>query len=324
MASTNAAVANSGDDDRPRRFAAKPDDPAMHRVLDELVAMRKKAVILGFPCPPAFNDAPSKSIFYPSLGRITHLKSFQFQCIRPAGDTKANYCWIEAPESGSLLHHYQFTPSVEPQAVPFSPSLSKADALEKCKSFAGLLTRQQGIFYVTQDIEFVQDINLANAAAPNTGAYWRAHFQRVSKGGIRILEDGLTVSIVEKIGLRSFLNTCLASIDIPANEKPLVKQDEVAGIAETYAQRVKNEGPAVKGHFGQHRLSQRPERCDLLITCPNDILTCRDFSDIKRKEPARLVWVFTFRLADPKNKLASGVLLIYIDALTGALLGGMC
>ncbi len=311
-------------DDRPRSFTISATDPAYLKAIETLRDTAKEAKRLSFPYVLRFSESPLKSVLYPNLPRVGKIKSFQIPCSEEAPTTKGVYWWIKVIAEGNSLYQFDLSPPERPQPKPFIPRLSKDEALAKCQSFTTLLTKGTLIQLRENGIQFVQDFNYAHEEAPHVGAFWRASFQRVSKTGIPVFGDTVNVSLDEQFGLRHFQNACLAQLAIPADEKPSVRKETATKEAITFAQWVKNEGPAVKGYFGQHALDKTPLATELLIVRPTDILTCVDMHELQHDGKAVLAWVVTFKLVDPKGKLAPGVLHIYIDAVTGKFVGGVC
>lgn len=314
----------AADDDRPRPFTASATDPAYLKAITTLRDTAQEAKRLLFPEVPRFSEGPLKSVLYPNLPRVGEIKSFQIPCPEEAPSTKGIYWWIKVFADGNSLYQFDLSPPEKPQPKPFIPKLSKDEALAKCQSFIALLINGEPIHLKENGIQFVQDFNYTHEATPYVGAFWRASFQRISKTGIPVFGDTVSVSLDEQFGLRHFQNACLAQLSLPPDEKPSVPKETATKEAIIFAQRVKNEGPAVKGYFGQHALDKTPVATELMIVRPTDILTCVDMHELKRDGKAVLVWVVTFKLTDANGKLAPGVLHIYIDAVTGKFAGGVC
>lgn len=310
-------------DYKPQSFAAKSDDPALLKAIAVIRGTTVEAKRLGFPETLPFDERPLKSVFYPRLGFAEHIKSFQIPCVEMTGANGVDW-WIDILEDGLILHEFLFSPPVRPQAKPFVPNLSKDEAVKKCRGFLALLFKDANIHLKENEIEFAQDMNYANRSAPYRSAHWRAMFQRVSKTGIPVMEDSVSVWLDERFGLRLFKNDCLSQLAIPADEKPLVSKETATKEAMIFAQRVKNESPAVRGYFVQFTLDKTPVATELMICRPNEILTCSDFHGLKRGSTSVLVWAITFKLTSPNGRLAPGMLQIFIDAVTGRFVGGVC
>lgn len=313
----------SGDEDpRPLNFDSK--DPAYIKVIETLQETTEKAKEIGFCASVRFDSHPLKSVFYPTLGKVKGVKSFQIASAESSLNPKAVYWWIDTSEDGTLLLKYDFAPPDQPQPIPFTAAFSETESSNRCQNFIDLLLESTDIKLQKGEIKFVQHVNYGNKEGPYIGAYWRASYQRVSNKGIPILGDSLSICIDEKYGLRNFYNDSLTVLDIPQNEEPQFSKDAATRAAIILAQQVKIEGPAVKSYYGLHQLETIPLATDLMIACPTDILTCSDFHVLKRDKKAVLVWVVKFRLSDPSGKRAPGMLLIYIDAITGKFAGGIC
>jgi hypothetical protein len=79
--------------------------------------------------------------------------------------------------------------------------------------------------------------------------------------------------------------------------------------------------PAFSGFYSQHELAPKPEAVDLVVARPNDALTST--SGVKYEKFGVLVWAFTFRLTGrPPAVRIPAALTVFVDALTGKLVGG--
>jgi hypothetical protein len=313
----------SAADRKPQSFTVGADDQALLRTISAIKEVTAEAKRLGFPEELRMDQQPLKSVFYPELGLAERIKSFQMRCLGSNGDNKGHW-WIDVREDGLALHEFLLSPPVNPQATPFIFKLTEDEVVTKCRGFLVLLLKDPNLRLELSAIQYVQEMNYANKAKPYQGAHWNVSFQRISKTGIPVVEDSVSLWIDEQLGLRLFKNDCLSELDIPADERPVVSEETATREAAIFAQRVKNEGPAVRGHFGSYTLVKTPLSAELVICRPTDILTCSDFHGLKRSRKAVLVWKLTYKLTSPNDKLTPGILEIYIDAVTGKFAGGSC
>ena len=300
MLISTLALAADPEDDISRPFAARPDDPAFLKSVSVLREIVAEARSLGFSESPLFDEKPLKSIFYPSLGFSVRLKEFQLRWFEMVGQPRRPDGSIYIQEDGLLLRMFDFNPPVKPQGKPFVPNLLKEEALKKCQGFLALLTKGTDMHLNENEFEFVQHMNHANRSAPYQRAYWRAHFQRVSRTGIPVMGDMVSVWLDERFGLILYQNECHSQVSIPDDEKPSVSAETASKEAVIFAQRVKDESPLVKSFFGRFTLEINPAATVLMICQPTDLLTCSNIYAFKRESKAVLVWLVQFKLTDPK------------------------
>ena len=309
-------------DEPPKWFTASDNDPALISALAMSRQITAETKRLGFANAPVFKAPPLKSLFYAEYGRLENVKSFDIPCEKgsPIG-TPPDFS-IELPANGGRVYSYVSLGKRTPQAKPYTATLTKIEALSRCKAFVDLLLNGLVLVVKPGEIEFRQDVNYKYADTPHVGAYWTVSFQRYTSHDVPVLGDHVLVKIDENYGLRCFVNDCQAELRLPADEKPRVTSEEATKLAIPLSLRLKKDAPAFSAFYGGHELDPKPAAVELLVVRPNDMLTCTDLHDLKQETYGSLVWAVTFRLTDPEKKMLPAPLSVFIDAVTGKCVGG--
>jgi hypothetical protein len=297
-------------------------DPALEKAVDTL--QRLGIVARGF----GMEEAPEpgelgKSHFYPQLGRVKNLKSFQIHAADGAKDDKSRYWWVEVSSDGQWVHQISFAPTVSPQREPHQPKWSENQASQIALKFLQEVGGSKSLNVKQVQVEYKQQLGTSSESTAYLFGTWRLTFQRFTRHGHPVLGDSVTVKIHESQGLCSYADQCLTEIDEAQLITPLIVLEKAQLLAVEQAKLVLSKSPQIRIHFGEFRLEETPVRSELAVVRPNNILECSDLAKLDENPAGALAWVFTFALKHKSNKLVPGVMRIYIDCRTGKLLGGV-
>lgn len=208
-------------------------------------------------------------------------------------------------------------------AKPHVAKNTKEWALMQAKNFCSILKPlgMDGIRLV--QVEYQQEINHRYDPVSFMTGFWRCQFQRYSRAGYPIVNDRVSVEINEDYGLSAYSDKCLTAVDESEIWDAKIDRKTIQRLAVGYAKKTMAESLAVRSYFNGHVLESTPLDMQLVVVCPNDLLTSKDLGDIRANRKARLVWLVKFRL-NGSGCMAAGTLAIYVDAQTGEFNGGAC